>query len=147
MTSHETTRVVVERALARVKAYDAEGYADVFADDAVLEFPFAPAGWPAKLVGRAAILASLRLNFARARDAGRRVVELRPVVHEGADAATAVVELEARIESSTTGRSCTLRYVHVYRVRDGRVLSLRDYFSPDQIRDVKALGNPAAALG
>jgi ketosteroid isomerase-like protein len=139
MPSHEATRVVVERALARVKAYDAEGYADVFADDGVLEFPFAPAGWPTKLEGRAAILASTRLNFARARDAGRKFTELRPVVHDGADPATAVVELEARVEASATGRSCTLRYVHVYRVREGRVASLRDYFSPDQMREVKAL--------
>jgi ketosteroid isomerase-like protein len=142
MASHDATRHVIERALERARAYDADGYADVFADDAVLEFPFAPAGWPSRLQGRAAILAMLRLNFARARDAGRRFTDLRPLVHEGADPETAVVELDARVESPSTGKSCAVRYVHVYRVHEGRVVSLRDYFSPEQIAEVQALGGP-----
>jgi ketosteroid isomerase-like protein len=142
MASHDATRHVIERALERARAYDADGYADVFADDAVLEFPFAPPGWPSRLQGRAAILAKLRLDFARARDAGRRFTDLRPVVHQGADPESAVVEVEAQVESPSTGKSCTVRYVHVYRVREGRVVSLRDYFSPEQIAEVQALGAP-----
>jgi ketosteroid isomerase-like protein len=55
MTSLELWHRVHEH----VRAYDMEQVASYYAEDAVLEFPFAPPGMPSRLEGREAIRAAL----------------------------------------------------------------------------------------
>ena len=73
---------VFNRVMGPLFACDAGAYADMFAKDAVVEWPFAPAGWPGRLDGRDAIRAHVGAMLARFQGSGRRFVGVRdPVVH------------------------------------------------------------------
>jgi uncharacterized protein len=125
-----TPREVVECAHRLVLERDVEGQADLFAPDGVLEWPFAPAGVPSHLEGREAIRAVLEPLGRRVRLAGTRPTGVRSVVHETLDPEVVVVELELEGEVAATGDAYRLPYIQVFRVRDGAIVSFRDYFGP-----------------
>ena len=52
-------QAVFERALRAVQDGDLDFYAELFADDAITEFPFAPSGWPHRMGGREELRRSL----------------------------------------------------------------------------------------
>ncbi|HEU0113534.1 MAG TPA: nuclear transport factor 2 family protein [Thermomicrobiales bacterium] len=121
-------RDVLARALDRVRAYDLEGFADLFAEDGVIDYPFAPAGALRRLQGREEIRRVLREAAAIPRRAGRRVTKIASlVVHQTTDPETIVAEFALEGEIVATGKSYRLPYIQVLRVRDGRIVSLRDY--------------------
>jgi ketosteroid isomerase-like protein len=119
------------RALDRLFALDIDSYADTFAPDGAIEWPFAPGDWPHRRAhGRDQIRAVVGANLERARAAGRRLVGLHDVVvHETNEGRDAVVEFTVEIRGAD-GASARLPYVHVlHTTQDGRIASLRDYFS------------------
>ena len=129
-------RQVMERLHRLVAEGDLEGQAELFAPDGVLEWPFAPDGVPRRLEGREAIRAAFAPLGRRMREAGRRPGAVADVVvHETLDPEVVVVEL------ALGGGDNPLPYVQVFRVRDGQIVSFRDYFGP---RTAAAL---AAGLG
>src|SRR4051794_14304650 len=119
MTPREVFESFVRTAMAR----DTESQAALYAEDGVLEWPFAPEGVPRRFEGRDEIMRVL--GTLRANAPGLVIDEARSkvVVHETADPEVIVVELDL----AAGDRS--LPYVHVYRVRDGKILSLRDYWT------------------
>jgi ketosteroid isomerase-like protein len=125
-----TPREVVECVHRLVLDRDVEGQADLFAPDGVLEWPFAPAGVPNRLEGREAIRAVLEPLGRRVRQAATRPTGVRSVVHETLDPEVVVVELELEGEVAATGDAYRLPYIQVFRVRDGAIVSFRDYFGP-----------------
>jgi ketosteroid isomerase-like protein len=128
-------RQVVERIHRLVAEGTVEGQAELFAADGVLEWPFAPDGVPRRLEGREAIRATFAPLGRRMRAAGRRPPPVASVVvHETLDPEVVVAEL-------ALGGDDPLPYVQVFRVRDGQIVSFRDYFGP---RTAAAL---AAGLG
>ena len=132
---------VFDRAVACLRAMDGEAYAALFAPDAVLEFPFAPASWPRRLEGREAIGAVVGANLRRAREAGRRIdrIDVR-AMHDTVDPEVLVVELETQLALDSGERLPGAQYVHVYRIRGGQIVSLRDYFSSERLAEVQRLG-------
>ena len=130
-TSPASPRRVVEEALQRVLDYDLNGYLDLFAPDGTLEFPFAPPGVPARMKGRDQIGAALLPLWERAWEAGLRSTGYSPiVVHETLNPEVIVTEFDLYGEVEATGETFQLAFVHVYRVRNGRIASLRDYWNP-----------------
>ena len=123
-------RQVVERVHRLVLDGDIEGQADLFAPDGVLEWPFAPAGVPARLEGREAIRRALEPIGRRMRQGATRPTGLRSVLHQTLDPEVVVVELELEGEVAATGDAYRLPYIQVFRVRDGAILCFRDYFGP-----------------
>lgn len=96
-----------------------------FADDVVIEVPFAPAGHRNRFEGRQEFL-----DFANPQRADLRVRfdECRTLaVHETQDPATIVVEYELTGTSLTTGRQSTAGFIGVLTVRDGKVARWREY--------------------
>ncbi|HEY6575393.1 MAG TPA: nuclear transport factor 2 family protein, partial [Mycobacterium sp.] len=55
-----TPQELVGRALALLLAHDMAAFAGLWAEDGVLEFPFAAPGYPARVEGRAAIAEYMR---------------------------------------------------------------------------------------
>ena len=130
-TSPASPRRVVEDALHRVLDYDLNGYLDLFAPDGTLEFPFGPPGVPVRMRGRDQIGAALLPLWERAWEAGWRSTGYSPiVVHETSNPEVVVAEFDLYGEVAGTGQTFRLAYVHVYRIRDGRIVSLRDYWNP-----------------
>ena len=120
---------VFDRATRCLLAGDASAYADMFAPDAVVEWPFNPDGWPKRLEGRDAIRTHVAGVFARFQAAGRKLVAVRdPVIHSIGKHEVAV---EFSIEAATPSGAARLPYVQFLRVTDdGRIAVLRDYFRP-----------------
>jgi len=103
-------------------------FADLFAEDGVLRFPFAPPDMPREIRGREAIRA------ARTSEAGRRsllvmdAVEL--VVRETDDPEVVVTEIEHYGHSHALDGPYRFRALAVVRVRDGEIVSYDDYMDP-----------------
>ena len=122
-----TTRMLAA-ALAPHLHPGAEHYLDLFADDAVFEFPFAPGG-AVRRVGRDDMAAYLRtfeggvvfdeLTLTGAyRDGG-----------DGGDVAV-VLEYDGRGHDQASGALYEQRYISVVHLAAGRITSFREYFNP-----------------
>lgn len=101
---------------------------DLLADDAVVEFPFAPPGRPGRFDGRDEFLAfarpqraALPVRFEAVRDV---------VVHDTADPEVIVVEYVIAGVLTTTGQPAAAPFVSVLRIRDGKIVHWREYQNP-----------------
>jgi len=107
---------------------DVEGLADLFAPDAVWEWPFVgPVGTPARLEGREAILEhSRRVVASPLRVEEYEVTEL----YQTQDPEVVIAELRGTATVTTTGRSLTATAIQVLRIRDGQIVLVRDFSDP-----------------
>jgi ketosteroid isomerase-like protein len=120
-------RAVWEEAHRHVRDYDADGFAETFAVDGLMELPFV-AGVPPRLEGREEIRRLLTPAMCAANDAGRKITGYDPpVVHATEDPEVVVVECDLNGEDAA-GKAYRLPYAQILRVRDGRIVVLRDYF-------------------
>ncbi len=144
--SGTTAREVWESAVACIKVYDVDRYVEHFSPSAVLEFPFASAtALPRRVMGRDAIR-DLLGTFARAaKAAGRKTSGFdHLVVHETNDPEVIVVEFDLH-GSDASGATYELSYVHVVRVQEGLITSMRDYFDSGALsKRIQAVAPPAS---
>jgi uncharacterized protein len=122
-----TPRQVAEQVRAMV-AGEGVVFADLFAADGVLAYPFAPPGQPAELRGRDVI----RSHFA-ARGQSRGVFAMEGVdaiIWETDDPEVVVTEITHHGRSNVTGAPYTFTALGVIRVRDGEILRYQDYMDP-----------------
>jgi ketosteroid isomerase-like protein len=132
LTPREVFEVQHERVLAR----DMEGQAGLFAVDGVWEFPFAAPPMPRRLEGREAIRA-WSLAAVRGIDPGRVLTRYEVhALHETSDPEVLVVEFD--LHGEQRGEPYRLPYIQVFRVRDGEIVSLRDYFSVETVAALSA---------
>src|SRR4051794_30899226 len=87
-------------AISHLIASDIEGYTSHFAEDAVIEWPFAPNGWKDRVEGTTAIAEYVGGNLARAKASGRRLVATHDVRFHEVDPRTFIVELAVEVASS-----------------------------------------------
>jgi ketosteroid isomerase-like protein len=108
-------------------ARDLAGFAELFADDAIHELPFAPSGIPARIEGKESIRAYLT------------AISDTPMTHrsfdnmtiyETTDPEVVIAEYDAVGEVTATGQPYRLRYLQIARVRDGQIVLWRDYWNP-----------------
>jgi uncharacterized protein len=112
---------------------DADGLADLYAPDAVIEAPFAPPGAPSRLVGREVIREySRRVVASPLRLEDYEVTEL----YQTQDPEVVIVEMRGKGTVTTTGRSFTATSIQVLRIRDGQIVLFRDFANPQVLRDV-----------
>ncbi|MCP9964195.1 nuclear transport factor 2 family protein [Actinomadura madurae] len=117
--------------------------AALYAEDAVVEQPFAPPPAPPRLEGRA----TLDRHFRRA---GAGPLELRVrdvVVHDTADPEVIVVEYGYDGRVATTGRTFTVANILVLRIRDGLIVESRDYHDHPGLAGALAPGRSGRAGG
>jgi ketosteroid isomerase-like protein len=100
--------------------------ANLYSPDVVIEIPFAPPGVPQLTEGREVI----RERFKGA--AGMRQFQKADsvIVHETHDPELIIVEYDLHGQVTTTGRLFINKYIMVIRVRDGQIVSSRDYANP-----------------
>jgi limonene-1,2-epoxide hydrolase len=112
---------------------NADARADMFTADGVLEAPFAPAGRPIpqRVEGREEIRAVLSALYREPPAADQKVnaEKSRYVLHETADPGVFIAEIDAVLE--TAGVPETVSIVQIFRIRDGRIAMIRDYFAPE----------------
>jgi hypothetical protein len=97
------------------------------APDGYLEWPYRPPGVPARVQGRTEI----RRHLTAAADAFITFDEYRDVVmHETTDPEVIIVEYDAHGIVVATGAPFRQTVIAVLRVRNGQILSYRDYINP-----------------
>jgi ketosteroid isomerase-like protein len=121
-----TAAELVGRALELLVAKDMAAFAGLWAEDGMIEFPFAAPGYPSRVEGRAAIQEYMR-DYPDILDVRQIVQE---TVHQSVDPQVAIVEFEAAGVVAGTGKPYRMRYVAVVTVRDGEIQMYRDYWSP-----------------
>jgi uncharacterized protein len=104
-------------------------FADLFAADGVLNYPFAPPGMPTELRGRDAIRAFHGGNAAERRSLFE-IEGIDVVVRETDDPEVVVAEIEHHGHSHATGGPYRFRALGVIRVRDGEIVTYDDYMDP-----------------
>jgi ketosteroid isomerase-like protein len=97
--------------------------ADLYAEDAVIELPFAPAGVPQRSQGRE----GFRSRFAGAGEVRKVVKADNVVVHETTDPEVIVAEFDLSSEVSASGKVFSSTYVMVMTVHGGEIVHSRDY--------------------
>jgi ketosteroid isomerase-like protein len=119
-------RDLVEHALDLLLKHDMAGFAGLWAEDGVVEFPFAAAGYPPRVEGRDAIREYLR-GYPDLLDV--RAVTAK-TVHETTAPGVVVAEFTVAGVVVASRKPYELSYVAVITVEDGRIRHYRDYWSP-----------------
>jgi ketosteroid isomerase-like protein len=129
-----TPKAVWEQQHEYVRKLDAEGQASLFADDAVWEFPLAPEGIPKRIQGKDQIFAVSKAGMERSKQDGLRITGYKDVViHETTD--PEVIIAEFTLEGETNAHQAfKTPYIQVERVRDGKIVSLKDYFPREVLK-------------
>ena len=130
---------VLAHSLDLLEAGDARGWVDLFAVDGVLEFPYAPTGWPDRFAGRDALWQQME-KFAEHLEVAFSGLEFHPT----ADPELVIAEYRADGRALRTGLEFHQRYISVVRVRGGEILLYRDFWNP--LSHLAALGGAEAAL-
>jgi ketosteroid isomerase-like protein len=128
-------REVWEHLVSHQVTRDVDGWVSCFAADGVVEWPFRLEGVPSRAEGQEAIRAALSPVWERARNTNRRISGHEHVVfHETKDPEVAIVEFDVVGESAKGPFRQAMLYV--LRVRDGRVLLLRDFIDTAALQEL-----------
>jgi ketosteroid isomerase-like protein len=122
-----TPREIADQ-VRKMVAGEAVVFADLFAADGILAYPFAPPGQPPELRGREAI----RVFFAGLGQA-RELFAMEGVeaqVWETDDPEVVVTEITHHGRSRITGAPYRFTALGVIRVRDGAIVRYDDYMDP-----------------
>jgi ketosteroid isomerase-like protein len=122
-----TAREIVERMLQAGRVMDIDTFIGLMAPDGYIEWPYRPPGVPARVRGRTEI----HKHLTQAAQAFITFDEYRDVVvHETTDPEVIIVEYEAYGTLVATGAPFRQTVIAVFRVRNGQILSYRDYLNP-----------------
>jgi uncharacterized protein len=119
-------------ALEALTRRDTSKWSELFADDGVQEFPFAPKGSPERIESKARIAEYLKdypekLNLHHIG---------QPVWHHDGD--TAIAEFAVKGTAVATGKPYNQRYISVIEHQGGKITRYVDYWNPQIVTD--ALG-------
>lgn len=117
---------VFRRALDILLNKDMAAFLDLYAEDAVMEYPFAPDGWPKRLEGRDEIWNHIH-NYPDFLDP-HEVRDLE--ILETADPEVIVAQFVAVGVVTPTQQPYEVRYADIIRIRDGKIITWRDYWDP-----------------
>jgi uncharacterized protein len=136
--SSATPADVLARRRQLVMNGDGDGFADLFAHDAVIEAPFTgPSGTAVRLEGREAIREYARHVMASPlRPEDFKVVEL----YQTQDPEVVIVEMRTKATMTTTGRSFSATSIQIIRIREGHIVLFRDFADPRVMEEV--IGEP-----
>ncbi|MEU1711052.1 nuclear transport factor 2 family protein [Streptomyces sp. NPDC005706] len=139
-TAESSPRAVLARYQRAMLDSSADDLADLYAPDAVHEFPFLFPGMPARYQGREEIRAGYRAAWGASPARPQEIGEV--VVHESTDPEVITVEQVVTGTVTTTGRSFRFPGLLVMRVRGGQIVHVRDFM--DGLGVAHAMGRLAA---
>ncbi|MGD3112821.1 nuclear transport factor 2 family protein [Streptomyces sp. YGL11-2] len=113
---------------------DIPAWVDLWDENGIFEFPFAPEGWPKRLKGKAAVAEYMRGYPDRIDLHDFPYVE----IHQTVAPQTIVVEMRGVGRLVDTESPFDMSYIAVVTVENGLITRYRDYWNP------LAVQNPAA---
>jgi ketosteroid isomerase-like protein len=139
-------REVAELVRRMVAGDEQVEFADLFAEDGVLAYPFGLPGQPAELHGREAIRDYFK-GLSRARDMLLEMEGVDLIVRETDDPEVVVTEITHHGWSMAASAPYRFTALGVVRVRDGQIVHYDDYMDPIAMaRMLGRTGDLAAAL-
>ena len=107
-----------------------DAIATLFTEDGVYEAPLVPDGHPLRhLVGRDAIRTGTSAYHQQLANQGTINVERTAyVLHDTLDPDVFIAEIDVAFDEAD-GRATTMSLVYIFRLRDGQIAMLRDYFA------------------
>jgi hypothetical protein len=132
-------QTVLARSLELLEAGDARGWVDLFGEHGVLEFPYAPTGWPNRFEGTEALWQHMQ-KFPEHLTVKFSGLQFYPT----GDPELVIAEYRGDGKALQTGLDFHQAYISVLRIRDGRILLYRDFWNP--LAHLEALGGVEAAL-
>jgi hypothetical protein len=118
---------------------NADAVADLFTADGVIEAPLLAVDriFPRRMQGREEIRRELAAYYRRPPKPGPgRTVNpqaSRYVLHDTGDPDVFIVEIDAAFDGPGSGVTTTMSLVQIFRLRDGQIAMLRDYFASDEV--------------
>jgi ketosteroid isomerase-like protein len=122
MTEPTSPREIFERLISGISAGRWHELAALYAEDAVVQQPFAAPSAPS-LEGREAIHA----HFCAAANGPLELTARNVVVHETTDPEVIIAEFDYQGRITTVDRTFTVANIQVLQVRDGMIVATRDY--------------------
>ncbi len=116
---------IIKDAFGNRLAAGASSFIDMFADDAVLECPFAPPGALRKLAGKQPIAHYYEQLIATQGSDGMVLRASYPAEESG----LALLEYEGMVRNKRDGGTYRQRYLAVVRASDGRITLFREYWN------------------
>lgn len=108
-----------------------EDYADLFTEDAIQQYPYAPAPYAKEVVGRDAIANYITNVVSGATEWDFRNFEFSVT----ADPNTIFVEFEGSANVIATGKPYHQLYIGRISIKDGKIASYREFWNPIWIMD------------
>ncbi|MFG1607848.1 nuclear transport factor 2 family protein [Actinoplanes sp. NPDC049265] len=105
-------------------------WVDLFTEDAVLEFPYAPEGYPARITGRKELLKHME-GFTST----FRVEFTQLHFYETVDPSMVIARLDCVGVARDTGRPYNQSYLSVVETSDGKISRYVDYWNPLVVLD------------
>jgi ketosteroid isomerase-like protein len=139
----KTLREVWEHLVSHQVTRDVDGWVSCFAADGAVEWPFRLEGVPPRVEGPEAIRAALAPVWERARKASRRILgHDRVVFHETTDPEVVIVEFD--VVGETARGPFRQAMVYLLRIRNGRVVLLRDFVDTAALNELIQGGAPTS---
>jgi ketosteroid isomerase-like protein len=135
-------RQVFERVLFELQNANMDAYANLFAEDGVFELPFAPPPLSRRIEGREAIRRFLSSAAERLSASPPHYNFSSVVVHETVD--PEIIVTEYVVHGVAADGSYQFSNLGVMTVRNGEIVSLRDYWSPLDRPEFAAVTNSPA---
>lgn len=143
-TTHQETvdvKAVLDTFFQALIDKDMDAWHDLWLDDAINEFPFAPPNYPTRLEGKAAIQEYMK-DFPNSIDVlGVPLMK----IHQTVDPNVVIMESQIEGRAVATGSPYNMRYICVIEFQDGKIARYVDYWNPLAVAG--ALGGMDAFLG
>lgn len=112
--------------LELLKAQNMDEWSQLWAEDAVIEFPYAPPGSSSRLEGKQAIFNFFKDSSKYVKFFAWSDLQIYPML----DPDTIFVEFRGIGEVIETGRSYNQVYCGLLRIKDGKIAFYREYWNP-----------------
>ncbi|GAA2443924.1 nuclear transport factor 2 family protein [Streptomyces mauvecolor] len=114
---------------------NADAFAELFTADGVFEAPLMPEGaaFPRRLVGREEIRRAMAAYYELQGKDGRtpNLEKSGYVLHTTADPDVFIAEIDTVFDGAGDEDDVSVSLVQIFRIRDGKIARLRDYFAPE----------------
>jgi uncharacterized protein len=138
VSSNDSIRAAAQQAfqdhLDLLAAGRSADWVNLFTEDAAVEFPYAPAGYPIEVVGKTNLLTHAT-RFAET----FRVEFTEPQFHETVDPTVVIAEVKSTGVALQTGRPYNQTFICVVETAGGKMSRYVDYWNPQVVAE--ALGS------
>lgn len=119
---------VFEQMLKIFETGNLQAMFDLLAEDAVMEFPFAPSKRPRQVKGKNNIIKYNQAILGIVEFTGMKDV----AIYRTTDPECVIVEMTGHGSILATGDTFERRYIEVCRTKNGRIKLIRDYWNPQE---------------